>query len=177
MYVCVCIFGLIHTSTSYIQPVLHTYTYKHAGSLMYPGCPMYVSMDGSRRERAREWWRARESSRARARASLLSESARMGEEEGGSWRAGELNRDSERRPKIERLGQALQVCIGGLWPCPPPPPTPLAPLGPSPSFPSCRPSCIPASLPAMGLHLRACLPKSLRPSVPGLNDDGSIPPP
>ncbi len=33
MYVCVCIFGLIHTS--YIQPVLHTYTYKHAGFLMY----------------------------------------------------------------------------------------------------------------------------------------------
>jgi hypothetical protein len=32
MYVCVCIFGYIHTS--YIQPVLHTYTYRHAGSLM-----------------------------------------------------------------------------------------------------------------------------------------------
>ena len=32
MYVCVCIFGSIHTS--YIQPYLHTYTYKHAGSLM-----------------------------------------------------------------------------------------------------------------------------------------------
>jgi hypothetical protein len=32
MYVCVCIFGLIHTS--YIQLVLHTYTYKHAGFLM-----------------------------------------------------------------------------------------------------------------------------------------------
>ncbi len=35
MYVCVCIFGSIHTS--YIQPVLHTYTYKHAGSLMGAG--------------------------------------------------------------------------------------------------------------------------------------------
>ena len=33
MYVCVCIFGWIHTL--YIQPVLHTYTYRHAGSLMF----------------------------------------------------------------------------------------------------------------------------------------------
>jgi hypothetical protein len=32
MYVCVCIFRYIHTS--YIQPVSHTYTYRHAGSLM-----------------------------------------------------------------------------------------------------------------------------------------------
>ncbi len=32
MYVCVCIFGLIHTS--YMQPVLHVYTYKYAGFLM-----------------------------------------------------------------------------------------------------------------------------------------------
>jgi hypothetical protein len=35
MYVCVCIFRYIHTS--YIQPVSHTYTYRHAGSLMTSG--------------------------------------------------------------------------------------------------------------------------------------------
>ncbi len=41
MYVCVCIFGLMHTS--YIQPVLHSCTYKHAGFLMRAaaGAPKY----------------------------------------------------------------------------------------------------------------------------------------
>ncbi len=44
MYVCVCIFGYIHTS--YIQPISHTYTYRHAGSLMEAGSGIEATDSG-----------------------------------------------------------------------------------------------------------------------------------